>query len=49
MSLFNLIWDLDQEEKIAKLIHKVEEQESRIEVLEGWIKYLDQKIEPPNK
>lgn len=49
MSFFELIWDLDQDQKIEKLIQKVESQEERIEVLEGWIRYLEHKINGKHK
>jgi hypothetical protein len=40
MSLYNWIWDLDQESKISALVEKVETLEQKVANLENWIRYL---------
>lgn len=44
MSLFSFVWDLDQDAKLSEQTEKVAELERRIEVIEGWIRYLDKRI-----
>ena len=40
MSLFNWIWDLDQDSKISDLVEKIETLETKVANLEDWIRYL---------
>lgn len=44
MSMLNFIWDAAQDGHIDELEEKAKQMESRIEVIEGWIRYLDARI-----
>lgn len=43
MSLFNWIWDFDQDSKITTSQEKIEALEKRVDILEQWIRYLTEK------
>lgn len=43
MSLFNWIWDFDQDSKITESQEKIEALEKRVDILEQWIRYLNEK------
>lgn len=43
MSLFNTIWDLDQDQKIEQVIKKLEDQEKIIEELARRVLLLEEK------
>lgn len=45
MSLFNFIWDLDQEEKLEKNAETIEQLNNKIEVLYEWVKYLHKELQ----
>lgn len=40
MSLFNFIWDLDQEAKLEENAVTIEQLNNKVEVLHEWVKYL---------
>lgn len=44
MSVLNWILDLDQESKIIELTEERDKLQKRVEVIEGWIRYLDEKV-----
>ena len=48
MSLYDLIWDLDQESKISALVEKVETLEQKVANLEDWIRYLTKDNNEPS-
>ncbi len=49
MSLFNWIWDLDQESKINSQHDELTKLRSEIEILKEWIQYLNSKLEALEK
>lgn len=45
MSVLNWILDLDQEIKINELVERNEKLQKRVEVAEGWVRYLNDRID----
>lgn len=45
MSLFDLMWNLDQEEKLNKNAETLEELNNKVEVLHEWVKYLHAELQ----
>lgn len=45
MSVLNWILDLDQESKIHELVERNEKLQKRVEVAEGWVRYLNDRID----
>ena len=44
MSVFNWIWDFDQDSKINDQSDRIDELTKRIEILENWIRYYNVEI-----
>ena len=45
MSLFDFVWNLDQEEKLAKNADTLEELNNKVEILHEWVKYLHEELQ----
>lgn len=45
MSLFNWIWDFDQDSKIQEQNDELKKLRSEVETLKDWIQYLNTKVE----
>lgn len=45
MSVLNWIMDLDQEGRINELVERNEKLQKRVEVAEGWVRYLNDRID----
>lgn len=41
MSLFNFVWDIDQDGKIHTLTNEIDQLKQRINVLEQWIQHYN--------
>ena len=49
MSIFNWIWDFDQDSKINEQSDRIDELSKRVEVLEQWIRYYEKEKECPRE
>jgi len=44
MSLFNWIWDFDQDSKISSQEDRIKQLENKVEVLHEWVQYLHKEL-----
>jgi hypothetical protein len=44
MSVFNWIWDFDQDSKISSQEDRMKQLENKVEVLHEWVQYLHKEL-----
>ena len=45
MSVFNWLYDLDQESRLNEQQQQIEQMQKKIDILEQWVRYFQEKIE----
>lgn len=45
MSLFDFVWNLDQEDKLNENAKTLEELNNKVEILHEWVKYLHTELQ----
>lgn len=45
MSLLDFVWNLDQEDKLAKNADTLEELNNKVEILHEWVQYLHAELQ----